>query len=196
MDPVFFQTPSDLRDWLEENHATAKELWVGFYKKGASQAGITYSQALDEALCYGWIDGIRKTIDAATYTNRFTPRKPRSNWSAVNIKRVGELIEMGRMRPSGLAAFNGRDPARQGQYSFEAPSRELSDEYNEQFRANKAAWDYFQSQPPYYRKTASWWVMSAKKEETRQKRLTILIDDSAYGRRLDAVTYSPKRDKP
>jgi uncharacterized protein YdeI (YjbR/CyaY-like superfamily) len=110
----------------------------------------------------------------------------------VNIKRAGELIELGLMQPSGLAAFNGRDPARAGLYSFEAPTRELSDEYKEQFRANKAAWDFFQSQAPYYQKTASWWVMSAKKEETRLKWLATLIQDSANGRRLAAVTYTPK----
>ncbi len=196
MDVIFFQSPSDLRDWLEQNHATTTELWVGFYKKGAAQAGITYAQAVDQALCYGWIDGIRKGIDASGYTNRFTPRKSRSIWSAVNIQRVGELSELGLMHPSGLAAFNRRDPDRTNLYSFEASTRELPEEYKERFRANRPAWDFFQSQPPGYRKTASWWVISPKKEETRQKRLAILIEDSANARRLAAVTYSPESYKP
>jgi uncharacterized protein YdeI (YjbR/CyaY-like superfamily) len=194
MDPIFFRSASDLRDWLERNHATTTELWVGFYKKSAAQNGITYPEAVDQALCYGWIDGIRKGIDASAYTNRFTPRKRRSTWSAVNIKRVGELTDLGLMHPSGLAAFNNRDPDRAGLYSFEASNRDLPEEYKEQFRANQPAWDFFQSQPPGYRKTASWWVISPKKEETRQKRLATLIEDSANARRLAAVTYSPDQE--
>jgi uncharacterized protein YdeI (YjbR/CyaY-like superfamily) len=188
MDVKFFKTPSDLREWLRENHDKAGELWIGFYKKSSGRGGITYPEAVDAALCFGWIDGIRKSVDDTSYTTRFTPRKPGSNWSMVNIKRVGELSDLGLMEPPGLKAFAARDEAKSRQYSYEERSRKLDDAYEEQFRANESAWTFFQAQPPGYRKTASWWVMSAKREETRRRRLATLISESEQGRRLAAVT--------
>jgi uncharacterized protein YdeI (YjbR/CyaY-like superfamily) len=188
MEVTFFKSLSELRKWLEENHDKAKELWVGFYKKSSGQAGITYAEALDEALCFGWIDGIRKSVDEISYTNRFTPRKPGSIWSMVNIKRAGELIEAGLMQPSGLKAFGERDEKKSKLYSYEERVRKLDDAYEEQFRVNKEAWDFFQAQPPGYQRSAAWWIMSAKREETRLKRLAALIAGSQKGQRLVEIT--------
>lgn len=194
MNPTFFSTPSEFRAWLEEHHETAQELWVGFYKKGTGKPSITWPEAVDEALCFGWIDGIRKSVDADSYANRFTPRKPRSTWSAVNIKRVGELTELGLMRPAGLKAFEKRTEQRSETYSYEQRNNVRLDEaYEQQFRANEAAWDFFQAQPPWYRRTATWWVVSAKKEETRQKRLATLIEDSQHGRHIAELRRTPKQ---
>jgi uncharacterized protein YdeI (YjbR/CyaY-like superfamily) len=193
MDAIFFGSPSEFRAWLADNHARMSELLVGFYKKDSGKKGITYSQALDEALCYGWIDGVRKTIDESRWTIRFTPRKRGSIWSQVNIKRATELAAAGRMEPPGLKAFQERDPEKTNRYSFERENVQLDAAYEERFRANKEAWDFFQAQPPSYQKPAKWWVMSAKKEETRLKRLATLIEDSESGRRLAALTYTPKR---
>lgn len=177
--PVFFATPSEFRAWFEEHHGTEQELWVGFYKKSTGKASFTWPEAVDQALCFGWIDGVRKSLDADSYANRFTPRKRSSNWSAVNIKRVEELTQLGLMRPAGLKAFEERADAKSGIYSYEQrASAELGEEYEQQFRANPKAWDYFQSRPAGYRKTATWWVVSAKREETRLKRLATLIEDS------------------
>jgi uncharacterized protein YdeI (YjbR/CyaY-like superfamily) len=196
MDVKFFASPAELRAWFEENHDRAQELWVGFHKKATGRPSITWPEAVDQALCFGWIDGIRKRVDDASYTNRFTPRRPGSTWSAVNVKRVGELSALGLMRPAGLAAFNRRDEARTNLYSFEQASVALDAAYEQTFRANGPAWDYFQSQPPSYRRTAIWWVMSAKKEETRLRRLATLIDDSEQGRRLAHLSRPPKPDLP
>jgi uncharacterized protein YdeI (YjbR/CyaY-like superfamily) len=183
MKPIFFRTPEDFRAWLEEHHADTGELWVGFYKKATGKQTFTWPEAVDQALCFGWIDGIRKSIDEESFTNRFTPRRPRSNWSAVNVKRVEELTELGLMRPEGLAAFEKRLDARSGVYSFEQRGGvELGEEFEGLFRAHPVAWEYFQSRPAGYRRTATWWVMSAKKDETRRKRLATLIEDSAVGR--------------
>ncbi|MCC7451517.1 MAG: YdeI/OmpD-associated family protein [Anaerolineae bacterium] len=192
MDAAFFESQADFRHWLMSNHAAANELWVGFYKKDSGQTGITYAQALDEALCFGWIDGVRKRIDDNRFMNRFTPRKPRSIWSQVNTARAEELIRLGLMQPAGLKAFETRDQEKARQYSYEARNRPLDAQYEQQFRANQQAWDFFQAQAPSYQRAANWWVMSAKKEETRLRRLVTLIGDSAKGQRLAAVTYSPK----
>jgi uncharacterized protein YdeI (YjbR/CyaY-like superfamily) len=188
MDATFFTSPDELHVWLVEHHDTAKELLIGFFKKGAKMPGITYAEALDEALCFGWIDGIRKRIDDRRFTIRFTPRKPRSIWSAVNIKRAGELVAEGRMQPAGLREFTERDRTREKQYSFEQESHTLDPAYEVQFRANDAAWAFFMAQAPSYQRTAIWWVMSAKREETRRKRLATLIEDSTHGRRLGHLT--------
>jgi uncharacterized protein YdeI (YjbR/CyaY-like superfamily) len=196
MKPTHFKSPSDFREWLEENHDRASELWVGFYKKGSGKTGITYQEALDEALCFGWIDGVRKSVDEASYTNRFTPRKPGSNWSEVNVKRVGELTAEGRMRPPGVDAFERRDQEKTKQYSYEARSRELDSAYQKRFKANRRAWAFWSSQPPYYRRVASWFVMSAKKEETRLKRLATLIEISERGERLPQVRKPLKAKQP
>ena len=193
MNIVYFESPSEFRKWLKENHAQASELWVGFYRKGSGRTGISYPEAVDEALCFGWIDGIKKKIDVISYTHRFTPRKPRSFWSAVNIKKVRELTAQGRMTPAGLAAFESRDEKRSVQYSYERESCAFDADLESRFRANEKAWDFFQAQPPGYRRTATWWVVSAKKEETRRRRLTALIEDSEAGRRLAQVASSPAK---
>lgn len=192
MDVTFFDSSADFRTWLEAHHDQVQELWVGFYKKNSGKSGITYMEAVDEALCFGWIDGIKKKVDDDSYTNRFTPRKARSNWSAVNIQRVGELSQLGRMHPAGLKAFDARDQEKTQLYSYEARNRPLDEMYEKSFIANKKAWDFFTAQAASYQKVASWWVMSAKREETRLKRLTTLIEDSENGRRLAQVTYVPK----
>lgn len=181
-DVVFFATPAELRRWFRKNHNKASELWIGFYKKDSGLSALTYKQALDEALCFGWIDGIRKSVDTVSYTNRFTPRKPRSNWSTVNINRVEELIALGRMQPSGLVAFQAHQDHHSGVSPCEGGALELSAEYIRTFKTNKKAWRFFQDQPPWYRKTSGRWVMSAKKEETRLRRLATLIEDSSHGR--------------
>ncbi|MBA3943284.1 MAG: YdeI/OmpD-associated family protein [Herpetosiphonaceae bacterium] len=189
---MFFATPADFRRWFEVQHATSEELWVGFYKKGSGKPSITWPEAVDEALCFGWIDGIRKGIDNVSYTIRFTPRKRRSIWSAVNIQRVEELSSLGRMQPAGLKAFAERTPEKSAIYAYEQTSAELSVEYEQQFRANQGAWDFFQAQPPWYRRTAIWWVISAKKEETKLKRLATLIEDSGQGRTIRSLTRQTK----
>lgn len=194
MDPTFFATPAELRAWFEEHHDTAQELWIGFYKKGSGTPSITWPEAVDEALCFGWIDSVRKSIDEASYTNRFTPRKPRSTWSAVNIKRVAELTELGLMRPTGLAAFERRTEDRSEIYGYEQKDATLDVASEQQFRANQAAWDFFQAQAPSYRRAAIWWVISAKREETRPKRLDILIEDSAHGRTIRPLTRGPRQE--
>ncbi len=189
---TFFKTPSDLRKWFEANHASAAELWVGYYKKDSGKPSITWPQSVDEALCFGWIDGIRKSIDDLSYKIRFTPRKPRSIWSAVNIKRAQELLEQGLMQPSGLKAFAAREENRSGIYSYEQRSPELADQYAKKLKKNLAAWKFFQAQPPSYRKAANWYVLSAKKEETRLKRLDNLIEYSAQGQRIPQFTILKK----
>jgi uncharacterized protein YdeI (YjbR/CyaY-like superfamily) len=193
---TFFATPAEFRAWLDAHHDHEPELWVGFHKKGSGLPSMTWPEAVDEALCFGWIDSVRKSIDETSYANRFTPRNTWSTWSAVNIKRVQELIAQGRMRPAGLKAFAARVEESSGIYSYEQrDAAQLGDAYERQFRANHAAWDFFQAQPPSYRKTAIWWVVSAKKEETRQRRLTALIGDSAAWRRI-ASLISPSARTP
>ena len=193
MKPTFFATPSELRTWLKEHHDTAQELWVGFYKKSSGKPSITWPEAVDEALCFGWIDGVRKGIDDVSYTIRFTPRKPRSIWSAVNVKRASELASLGLMRPAGLKAFEERAEEKSELYSYEQENAELNDAYEQQFRANKTAWEFFQAQAAWYRRAATWWVISAKKEETRLKRLATLIEDSEHGRTIPPLT---RRTRP
>ncbi len=179
----FFQDRQEWRAWLEQNHAIADEQWIGFYKTWSDKAGITYREALDEALCFGWIDGLRRGGHAA-WSIRFTPRKPDSVWSAVNMGRIEELIGEGRVAPAGLDAYQGRDPNRQKQYSFENRDTVLAPAYERRFRAEPAAWAWFEVMPRSYRHPAIWWVMSAKQEETRERRLATLIADSAAGRKV------------
>jgi uncharacterized protein YdeI (YjbR/CyaY-like superfamily) len=174
----FFKSSSQFRTWLEKNHANAPELWLGFYRKSSGKAGITYREALDQALCFGWIDGIRKGLDDISYTTRFTPRRRKSNWSLVNIDRVRYLRKRGLMKPAGLKAFEDRDEDRAAGYSYEQKFPKFDRASEAKFKANSKAWEFFQSQPDSYRRTATWWVMSAKKQETRSKRLATLIDDS------------------
>ena len=184
----FFKSPSEWRKWLESHHAKDLELWVGFYKKDSGKPSITWPESVDGALCYGWIDGIRKNIDDVSYRIRFTPRKQRSIWSAVNIKRVQELSEEGLMRPAGLKAFEARQENRSGIYSYEQRNPELPAPYARIVKKNKTAWDFFQSKSPSYRKAANWWVLSAKREETRLKRLDQLIQYSAAGQTIPQFT--------
>jgi uncharacterized protein YdeI (YjbR/CyaY-like superfamily) len=193
MKPRFFPTPGHFRRWLEQHHATESELWVGFHKKGSGRPSITWPESVDEALCFGWIDGIRKALDEESYVIRFTPRRPTSNWSKVNIRRVGELERDGRMRPAGQAAFAARDPAKSGIYLFEQNEpATMSKDLEKRFRANKKAWSFFEDQPPGYRKLATRFVMGAKREETRERRLERLIADSAAGRRI-GILQRPER---
>ena len=184
--PKFFATPAQWRDWLEKNHDKATELWVGLHKKGTGRASITWPQSVDEALCFGWIDGIRKSIDADSYAIRFTPRKKGSHWSLVNIRRVPELIRDKRMHPMGLRAFEARDPKKSGLYSFERlANAKLSPAELKKFKANARAWKFFEAQPPGYRRLMLFRVVSAKREETRARRLESLIEVSASGKRME-----------
>src|SRR6185503_4516890 len=180
----FFRRQSDFRTWLEKYHETSQELWVGYYKRSSLRQSITWQESVDEALCFGWIDGIRKSIDDISYKIRFTPRRQRSIWSAVNIKRVGELTEQGLMQELGLKAFAARREYRSGIYSYEQRSPEMPAQYAKVLKKNAAAWKFFQTQSPSYRKTMNWWILSAKREETRLQRLEKLIDYSARGQRL------------
>jgi uncharacterized protein YdeI (YjbR/CyaY-like superfamily) len=187
--PTFFKTPSEWRKWLEKNHHKETELWVGFYKTSSGKPSITWPKSVDEALCFGWIDAIRKSIDEESYVIRFTRRKPKSIWSVVNIKKVEELIKKGLMMEAGLTIFKARDEKKSKIYSFEQEKVELDKNYEKQFKANKEAWKYFQSMPLSYRKPATHWVMSAKQETTRLKRLDTLIRDSEAGRKIKPLSY-------
>jgi uncharacterized protein YdeI (YjbR/CyaY-like superfamily) len=183
MKPVFFPSPPDWHAWLAQHHEHSQELWVGFHKKNSGKPSITWPEAVDGALCFGWIDGVRKSLDQTSYVIRFTPRRSRSIWSAVNIKRVGALTRAGLMRPAGVRAFARRTGNRSEIYAYEQrKGAKLSGAYEKELRGDKKAWTFFQVQPPWYRRTSSWWVLSAKKEETRRKRLAQLIDACAQGR--------------
>jgi len=184
MKPTFFRTPSHLREWLGKHHATTDELWVGYYKKDSGKPSITWPESVDEALCYGWIDSIRKSIDDVSYKIRFTPRKRGSVWSSVNIKRARALIKLGRMQSAGLRAFQARRENRSGIYSYDRRRAELEEPYNRTLKRNDAAWDFFQAQTASYRKAVSWWIISAKREETRLKRLEKLVEYSVRGQPL------------
>ncbi len=185
IEPVFFASPTDFRGWLAEFAGKAAELWVGFYKKGSGLPSLTWPEAVDQALCFGWIDGVRYGINAESYKIRFTPRKTGSTWSVVNVNRVEELSKLGLMQPAGLKAFSERQEKRSGIYSYEQPeAAQLTQDEEKQFQANLTAWDYFMAQTPGYRRTKYWWVISAKRAETRQKRLEVLIAASAEGRRI------------
>ncbi len=181
---IFFPDQSDLREWFEKNHNKETELSIGYYKVGTGKPSVTWSQSVDEALCFGWIDGIRKSIDENSYTIRFTPRKQKSIWSVVNIAKIQELIKLGLMKPEGIAAFEKRSEERSGIYSFEQKGIQLDKHFEKDFKANEKAWKFFQSQPPSYQKPAIWWVMSAKQQATRLNRFNTLIDDSEAGKRI------------
>lgn len=180
----FFRTPADFRAWLQRHHLSANELWVGFYKVGSGKPSLTWPESVDEALCFGWIDGIRKSLDDVSYTNRFTPRKPTSTWSAINIKRVQALKQAGRMSAAGLKAFAARRKNKSGIYSYEKRPDALIEPYAAMLSASRAAQAYFEKQSPSYKRAATWWVISAKKEETRLRRTQTLIQLSAKQQRL------------
>ncbi len=191
-DVRYFRDPGDFRRWLETHHESATELWVGYYKKGTGEPSLTWPESVAEALCFGWIDGLRKSVDDRCYKIRFTPRKPKSNWSAINVRMAEELIAAGRMRPAGLAAVAAREAHRTETYSYEQRPEELPEPYAGRFRKNRRAWAFFRARPPYYQRTASWWVVSAKREETRLRRLDQLIQLSADGHTLPQLTPSKK----
>jgi uncharacterized protein YdeI (YjbR/CyaY-like superfamily) len=192
MNLKFFNTPSQFRRWLERNHDKVSELWLGLHNQRSDKTSITYKQALDEALCFGWIDGVRKSVSDTTYKIRFTPRKAVSKWSAVNIKRAGELIQLKRMASPGLAAFQNRRQHEAG-YSYENRPTKLDPGLEKQFKSNPKAWLFFTAQAPWYQRTSCFWVLSAKKEETRLKRLRILIADSEQGRKIGLLTRTIKQ---
>jgi uncharacterized protein YdeI (YjbR/CyaY-like superfamily) len=187
--PIFFAKPSEFHAWLEKNHDKASEIWVGFHKKSSGKPSITWPESVDEALCFGWIDSVRRSVNDTSYTNRFTKRKARSTWSAVNIRRAKELISLGRMQPAGIIAFEQRSDERSAIYSYEQrQSAKLSGAFEKQFRANKKAWKFFRAQAPWYQRVASFWVLSAKREDTKVKRLAKLIEDSENGRTIPPLT--------
>jgi uncharacterized protein YdeI (YjbR/CyaY-like superfamily) len=191
MKPTFFESPSKLRAWLEKHHARRTELWVGFHKKGSGKPSITWPESVDALLCFGWIDGVRKSLNETSYTIRVTPRKTKSKWSAINARRIQELKKLGLVHTRGLKAFEAR--AAENTYSYEQRNvAKLGGRFEKLFRANKTAWDFFRSQAPSYQRTATWWVISAKKEETKVKRLERLIEDSALGQSIAPLRRSPK----
>lgn len=184
MTPTFFKRPADFRAWLERNHESASELLVGYYKRATGKPSITWPESVDEALCFGWIDGIRRSIDDECYSIRFTPRRPGSIWSQVNTRRMAELIKQKRVRPPGLKAFESRDAEKTRLYSFERETAVLPPDLEKTLRANKKAWQFLEAQPPGYKKIAMFFVVSAKRDETRKRRLDYLIKVSAKGMRL------------
>jgi uncharacterized protein YdeI (YjbR/CyaY-like superfamily) len=194
MEPTTFETSEAFRAWLEQHHDSADELWVCYYKKSSGKKSITWKESVDEALCFGWIDSIRKSLDDERYVNRFTPRRKGSVWSALNTRRVAELTKEGRMRPAGLEAFEARREDRSGIYSYERRDEAVLDPaFERRFRSEKRAWAFFEGSPPSYRRAAIRWVMTAKKEETRERRLGQLIERSAAGERLPPLTSPPRR---
>ncbi len=190
---VFFPTQKHLRKWFEKSHKKEKELFVGYYKVSSGKASVTWSQSVDEAICFGWIDGIRRSIDEESYCIRFTPRNPKSNWSAINIKKVEELTKLGLMKPEGLKAFGLRKENKSKVYSYENPIVELDKSIEKKFKANKQAWEYFKSTAPSYQKITTRWIMSAKQETTRLKRAEELIRDCAGGKKIKAMNYGKKK---
>jgi uncharacterized protein YdeI (YjbR/CyaY-like superfamily) len=193
MNPRFFPDASALRQWFEIHHATETELLIGFYKVSSGKPSIKWEESVDEAICFGWIDGVRKSIDRETYCIRFTQRKPESNWSAINIRKAKSLKKKGLMHPRGLAAFGKKKKERSAVYSYENRPLKLSADFQKKFKEARKGWDFFSSQAPWYQRTAIYWVMSAKQEGTRIKRLETLILDSKAGHRLKRLSYSSKK---
>jgi uncharacterized protein YdeI (YjbR/CyaY-like superfamily) len=192
--PTFFPTPSGFRTWFEAHHDKSRELLVGFYKKDSGRPSITWAESVQVALCFGWIDGVRKSLDETSYTIRFTPRKPASTWSSININLVRKLTNQGLMHPAGLKAFAARDEKKSAIYSYEQrKSARFTREQEKQFRANKTAWEFFRSQAPWYQRVTTYWVISAKKEETKLKRLSELIEYSQQRRTIPRNTPTKKK---
>ena len=190
---VFFPTQKDLRKWFTKNHKKEKELFVGYYKVSSGKPSVTWSQSVDEALCFGWIDGVRRSVDEKSYCIRFTPRNPKSNWSAVNIKKVKDLTKLGLMKPEGLKAFDFCKEEKSKIYAYENPEVLFDKSSEKLFKANNKAWVFYQTTTPTYRKVTTRWVMSAKQESTRLKRLNELITDCAAGRNIKAMSYGKKQ---
>jgi uncharacterized protein YdeI (YjbR/CyaY-like superfamily) len=191
-DVVFFATPEELRDWFDANHATAGELWLGYYKKASGRPSVEWSQVVDEALCVGWIDGVRKRVDDEVSVQRLTPRRKGSTWSAINVAKVAVLTAEGRMRPAGLAAFEARTDGNTAIYSYERPPSSLTDDELARFQADQAAWADWERRPASYRRVATHWITSAKQASTRERRLATLIEDSRAGRPLKQLAWSRK----
>ncbi len=189
---LFFPIQSDLRKWFEKNHNKFDELWIGYYKKSTGKPSINWQESVDEALCFGWIDGIRKSIDEESYKIRFTPRRKGSIWSTVNTKGIKELIKLGLVKPAGLEVFKKRDEKKANQYSFEQEKVILPKEFEKKIKANKKAWEYFEKLPSYAKRLSTWWVISAKKEETKLNRLDVLIWCSEEGRKIPPLVVSKK----
>lgn len=189
---TFFPTQKHLRRWFEKNNNKEKELWLGYHKVSTGKPSVNWSQSVDEAICFGWIDGIRKSIDDESYCIRFTPRNPKSNWSAVNIKKAESLTRLGFMKPEGLKTFSYRKEEKSKIYSYENPVVSFDKSYEKRFKANKQAWKYFKLTTPSYQKTTTRWVMSAKQEATRLKRLDELIRDCSLGKKIKAMNYGKK----
>jgi len=189
---VFFPNQKAFRAWLQRYHQVEKELLVGYYKVKTDKPSMTWSESVDQALCFGWIDGIRRSIDDERYCIRFTPRKPGSTWSAVNIAKVEALIKSGQMKPAGLALYMKRNKEKTTLYSFENEQKSLPAEMEKDFKKNKEAWEFFTAQPPSYRKTVTFWIVSAKQEKTKVARLEQLIEESKQKRRLFATGKSSK----
>lgn len=196
--PIYFASAAEFRAWLDQHHATERELVVGFHKRATGHPSMTWPESVDEALAYGWIDGVRRRVDDERYVIRFTPRKATSTWSAVNIRRVSELQALGRMTPAGQAAFDGRDARKARLYSYERGAAALSSGEEAAFRQNAAAWADFEQRQPSYRKTVTWWVVSAKRAETRVRRLATLIEDCAAGRSIAPLRWAsgPAKKRP
>jgi len=192
---IFFETPAELRAWFEKNHATAGELWLGYHRKRTGRPTVTWQEVVDQELCFGWIDSVRYSLDDDRSAQRITPRRKRSVWSAINIKRFGELEALGLVHPAGRAAFEKRDDARSRIYSYENRSRGFDTAREAEFRRHKLAWTFFEAQPPSYRKTATFWVMSAKRDETRERRLTALIERSHNRERLPHLVSPSRRPR-
>jgi len=190
---VHFGSANSFRSWLAKNSEKKHELWLGFHKKSSKKEGITYSEALDEALCYGWIDGVRYSVNSDSYKIRFTPRQSKSVWSLVNVRHVERLKSLGRMTEAGLRAFARREEQRTGIYAFEQKRKGLSSKYKRILRANHKAWKFYSGQAPWYQRTTGHWVCSAKQEETRMRRLKMLVENSAKGRRIPRLTPEAKR---
>lgn len=192
MEPKFFETQEAFRDWLEAHHQSEAELWVGYFKKATKIPSITWPESVSEALCYGWIDGIRKSIDDKRYRVRFTPRKPKGIWSAANLNQVAELIKENRMKPMGIAAFERREAAKSEIYAYEQKNVQFDKEYEVEIQNNPEAWSFFDQLAPSYKRQSIWWVMSAKREETRLKRLVVLIESSADGLKIPPMRFGKK----
>ena len=186
--PIFFASPEEFRRWLEANHDSAELLWVGFHKRGTGKPSLTWPESVDQALCFGWIDGDRKSLDGERYVIRFTPRKATSKWSRINVARMAELEAAGLVRPAGRTAFRRKPEGERGTYSYELRDRgQLGPELEQKFRAKKRAWAFYETQPPGYRRLTAFWVVSAKRAETRERRLATLIECSAAGRRIPGL---------
>jgi uncharacterized protein YdeI (YjbR/CyaY-like superfamily) len=196
MEPRFFASPQEFREWLAEHHDKADELLVGFYKVGTGKPSMTWPESVDEALCAGWIDGVRRRIDDESYSIRFTPRRASSTWSAINLKRIQELQEEGRVLAMGQKAFELRKEAKTGIYAYEQSEKaELTEQQLRRFQENEEAWNHFRSEAPWYQRNATWWVVSAKRDETKEKRLGVLIDSSANGKRIPHLTPTEVKNK-